>query len=138
MLCVTACVAHCSCNTEQRSRGINRTLCPSIAYRSAPAVTPSTTNPVMLQCAAPIGGPWQTCKLQLCEEQGPGRRLLGAGGCTPVDLSCPFVNGVASCDVTGKIRQGIPYAITSTAVKSDGTRTSQTGPQGSYTLPYFP
>lgn len=107
---------------------------------SAPPVQPSKDDPVMLQCTAPGGGPWATCALQLCEEQGPTRRrrLAGDGGCTPIDVSCAFVAGAASCDVTGKVKQGTPYAIQSTAVKADGTRKSTTGPQGSYTLPYFP
>ncbi len=106
---------------------------------SAPAVTTSTTNPVILRCTAPGGGPWATCALQLCEQQGPTRRRLqGGGGCTPINLSCPFVNGVASCDVTGKVRPDTPYDIVSTAVKADGARKSTTGPQGTYTLPLFP
>ncbi|PRW44907.1 fibronectin isoform X1 [Chlorella sorokiniana] len=106
----------------------------------APPVTTSTTNPVMLRCTPPGGGPWATCQIQLCEQQGPTRRrqLRGDGGCTPINLSCPFVNGVATCDVTGKVRQETIYDITSTAVKADGVRKSTTGPQGTYNLPYFP
>jgi len=101
-------------------------------------VTPSISNPVILQCAAPVGGPWSVCALQLCKQGINRRRLQGAGGCTPIDVSCPFVSGVASCNVTGKIEQDFPYEITSTAVKADGTRKSMSGPQGTYTLPLFP
>ena len=83
-------------------------------------------------------GPWDTCALELCEQQVPGRRLLD-GECTPINLSCPFVGGVAKCNVTGKVQQEwTTYDITSTAVKADGTRKSTSGPQGTYTLPYFP
>ena len=85
-----------------------------------------------------VAGPWATCALELCLQQGPTRRLLGDGGCTPIKLSCPFVSGKASCDVSGKVQQGEFYDITSTAVKADGVRKSTTGPQGTYTLPFFP
>ena len=84
-------------------------------------------------------GPWDTCALSLCEQQGPTRRRLQeVSGCTPIDITCPFVSGVASCDVTGKVRQGVTYDVTSTAVKADGVRKSQTGPQGTYILPFYP
>jgi hypothetical protein len=94
----------------------------------------------MLRCTPPGGGPWATCQIQLCEQQGPTRRrqLRGDGGCTPINLSCPFVNGVATCDVTGKVVQDRVYDITSTAVKADGVRKSSSGPQGTFVLPYFP
>lgn len=107
-----------------------------MALCSAPAVAPDPANPVMLQCTPPSGGPWSTCQLTLCESQLTRRRLLRSVSCT--DVSCPFVSGVANCDLTGKVEQDIPYSINSTAVKSDGTRKSQTGSQSQYTLPLFP
>ncbi len=126
---------HASVTSELRAQPPHP---PPLPCRSAPAVTPSTTNPVILQCAAPVGGPWATCKLQLCKQELSRRRLQGDGGCIPVDVSCPFVSGVANCDVTGKVEQGFPFQIVSTAVKADGVRMSQTGPQPTYTLPLFP
>lgn len=84
-------------------------------------------------------GPWATCALSLCLQEGPTRKLLGDGGCTPIKLECPFVNNVARCDVTGKVLQEFfVYDVTSLAVKADGVRKSTSGPQGTYTLPYFP
>ena len=109
---------------------------PPLPCRSAPAVTPSTSNPAILQCAAPVGGPWATCKLQLCKQELNRRRLQST--CTPIDVYCPFVSGVANCNVTGKVVQDFPFQIVSTAVKADGVRMSATGPQPTYTLPLFP
>lgn len=109
-------------------------------HRSAPPVTTSTANPVILICTAPGGGPWKTCAIELCEQQGPRRRRqLRDGGCTPIPLSCTFgSNGEASCDVTGKVVQGTTYDVVSTAIKADGTRKSTTGPQAAFYLPLYP
>lgn len=109
-------------------------------HRSAPPVTTSTSNPVILVCTAPGGGPWKTCAIELCGQQAPTRRRqLRDGGCTPIPLSCTFgSNGEASCDVTGKVVQGTTYDVVSTAIKADGTRKSTTGPQPAFTLPLYP
>ena len=106
--------------------------------RSAPVVTPSQADPVKLQCTPPSGGPFKTCSVELCPAPQPKRRLHQTG-CTVV--TCTYGNsGADSCDIdlTGKVKQGTPYTINSTAIMADGSRKSLTGAQGSYTVPFFP
>ena len=80
-------------------------------------------------------GPWQTCELTLCPKSSPQRTLTS---CTTT--SCNYTNGndKAYCNTTGLVPQGVNYVVTSTAIKADGVRTSQTGSKGTYNFPLYP
>ncbi|PRW20326.1 heat shock 90C isoform B [Chlorella sorokiniana] len=106
----------------------------------APLVTPVASNPVLLECSPSPGGPWSSCNMQLCEGSAPGRRRL-QDGCTPIDASCTFANGgtgPCTVDLTGKVKQNVPYNIISVSVMADGVRQSLTGNQAPYVLQWFP
>lgn len=92
----------------------------------------------VIKCTAPDGGPWATCRLSLCP-QTIGRRRLQEPSlpCTPVTTTCSFDanTGEANCDMAGLVAQDVPHQVNSTAIKSDGTRVSQTAvAQNLYTL----
>lgn len=94
----------------------------------------------MLRCTAPGGGPWKTCELSLCEQRITRRRLQD-GGCTPITISCDFDQaGYAYCDAAGWVEMDTDYEVSSTAIKADGVRKSNTGLGNltPYKLPFYP
>lgn len=92
----------------------------------------------------PQGGPWAECRLSICP-QGMNRRrrlLVPPPPCTPVTTSCTFTSPlagvVAECDLGGLVPQETNLVITTTAVKADGVRASETGAQPTLKLAYYP
>ena len=102
---------------------------------SPPVVAADPTNPLVAQCTEPPGKPWSTCRLEICPPDA--RRRLLVAGC--FNATCPFnaTTGIADCDLIGQVAQDTNYAISSTAIKADGVKTSQTGVQPTFNVPYY-
>ncbi len=80
----------------------------------------------------------ENCTLLVCPPAGRRRRQLLGGAC--FDATCPFnqTTGKADCDLIDQVAQLTSYSINSTAVKSDGVRTSKTGPPQAFSVPLYP
>ena len=112
--------------------------------RSPPVVTSEKYDRLALKCTAPpLGGPWATCAIELCEVAGPSRRReLLTASCTPIKVNCTFnatapQPDVCTVDLTGLVIPDQEYTVIGTATKADGRR-SLTGPQNSYKLLPYP
>ncbi|PRW45179.1 lactation elevated 1 [Chlorella sorokiniana] len=109
----------------------------TVIQANAPAVAADPTNPLVAQCTAPIGGPWDRCDLSICPPAGRRRHLLESG-C--FNATCPFnaTTGIAECDLIDQVAQLASYSINSTAVKADCVRSSKTQAQPAFLVPLYP
>lgn len=113
---------------------------------SGPLVSYPKYDPTTIQCDTTDGGPWASCALSLCPFVPTRRRhLLEPAQCdaTPITTSCLYNQAaspiVADCDLAGFVDQGVSHTVSSMAIKTDPSRTSQTRViDNKYTQPFYP
>lgn len=94
------------------------------------------SSSAILTWIAHPAGPFDTCTITLCGSPASRRRQLLAI-CTPFNVSCPFVSGVAACNLTGLVAQTTTYSVNSIATAANGDA-SKSGAQPSLSVPLFP
>jgi len=122
---------------------VQRACClhsPKPPPRSSPLVEPDGKNVIAVMCTKPpVGGPWVSCNLTLCEQTR--RRQLLVAGCASgaITTSCPFdVNGQAICTLGGLVKQNTVYGFTSIFAETSSGYTSEVGEQSPFIIPTFP